>query len=89
MKHGAVLYTLFFPYRKGEAGLLTGARIAVAMSVTIETAVLVETLAALGGHVRVCSSNPFNIQDEAAAALAVGTEPSQGEVKLFLVHEKE
>eukprot|EP00116_Pleurobrachia_bachei_P015983 sb/3476245/ len=65
--------------RRGEAGLLRGARIAVAMSITIETAVLVETLAALGGHVRVCSSNPLTIQDEAAAALAIGTDPPLGE----------
>ncbi len=39
---------------------------------TIQTAVLIETLAALGADVRWCSCNIFSTQDHAAAAVAVG-----------------
>ena len=51
---------------------LAGKRIAVSLSITVQTAVLVETLAALGAKVRLASCNIFSTQDEAAAALVVG-----------------
>ena len=48
---------------------LAGARISVSLSITVQTAVLVETLLALGASVRLASCNIFSSQDEAAAAL--------------------
>ena len=48
---------------------LAGARISVSLSITVQTAVLVETLVALGAAVRLASCNIFSSQDEAAAAL--------------------
>ncbi|MDE2703816.1 MAG: adenosylhomocysteinase, partial [Gemmatimonadota bacterium] len=50
---------------------LAGARIAGSLHATIQTAVLIETLTALGAQVRWCSCNIFSTQDHAAAALAV------------------
>jgi len=53
---------------------LTGARITGSLHMTIQTAVLIETLAELGADVRWCSCNIFSTQDHAAAAIAkVGT----------------
>ncbi len=52
---------------------LAGARISVSLSITVQTAVLVETLVALGARVRLASCNIFSSQDEAAAALVVGS----------------
>ena len=49
---------------------LKGARIAGSLHMTIQTAVLVETLIALGAEVRWSSCNIFSTQDHAAAALA-------------------
>jgi adenosylhomocysteinase len=49
---------------------LTGSRIAGSLHMTIQTAVLIETLQALGGNVRWCSCNIFSTQDHAAAAVA-------------------
>ena len=49
---------------------LKGARIAGSLHMTIQTAVLVETLQALGAEVRWCSCNIFSTQDHAAAAVA-------------------
>ncbi|MDQ6639463.1 MAG: adenosylhomocysteinase, partial [Pseudomonadota bacterium] len=49
---------------------LKGARIAGSLHMTIQTAVLVETLQALGADVRWASCNIFSTQDHAAAALA-------------------
>src|SRR5438552_16939473 len=54
---------------------LRGARIAGSLHMTIQTAVLVETLQALGGEVRWASCNIFSTQDHAAAALAVSRTP--------------
>jgi adenosylhomocysteinase len=54
----------------GEAQPLKGARIAGCIHMTIQTAVLVETLQALGADVRWSSCNIFSTQDHAAAALA-------------------
>ena len=54
----------------GVAQPLAGARIAGSLHATIQTAVLIETLTALGAQVRWCSCNIFSTQDHAAAALA-------------------
>src|SRR5881409_3903661 len=51
---------------------LKGARIAGSLHMTIQTAVLIETLKALGAEVRWASCNIFSTQDHAAAAVAVG-----------------
>ncbi len=51
---------------------LRGARITGSLHMTIQTAVLIETLAALGAEVRWASCNIFSTQDHAAAAVAVG-----------------
>jgi adenosylhomocysteinase len=53
---------------------LAGARIAGSLHMTIQTAVLIETLAALGAEVRWASCNIFSTQDHAAAAVVVGPE---------------
>ena len=54
---------------------LAGARIAGSLHMTIQTAVLIETLQALGAEVRWASCNIFSTQDNAAAALAVAGTP--------------
>ncbi len=51
---------------------LKGARITGSLHMTVQTAVLIETLVALGAQVRWASCNIFSTQDEAAAAVAVG-----------------
>src|SRR5215212_7519527 len=51
---------------------LKGLRIMGSLHMTIQTAVLIETLSALGASVRWCSCNIFSTQDHAAAAVAVG-----------------
>jgi adenosylhomocysteinase len=56
----------------GEAQPLKGARIAGSLHMTVQTAVLIETLVALGAQVRWASCNIFSTQDEAAAAVVVG-----------------
>ena len=53
---------------------LAGARIAGSLHMTVQTAVLIETLVALGADVRWVSCNIFSSQDHAAAAVAVGPE---------------
>ena len=55
-----------------DAQPLKGARITGSLHMTVQTAVLIETLTALGAEVRWCSCNIFSTQDEAAAAVAVG-----------------
>ena len=55
---------------------LKGARITGSLHMTIQTAVLIETLTALGAEVRWCSCNIFSTQDHAAAAVAVGPQGS-------------
>ncbi|MGD0924885.1 MAG: adenosylhomocysteinase [Streptosporangiaceae bacterium] len=57
-----------------DAQPLRGARITGSLHMTIQTAVLIETLAALGAQVRWASCNIFSTQDHAAAAIAVGPE---------------
>ena len=54
------------------AAPLRGARITGSLHMTVQTAVLIETLRALGAEVRWCSCNIFSTQDHAAAAVAVG-----------------
>ncbi|SDS29510.1 adenosylhomocysteinase [Microterricola viridarii] len=56
----------------GASQPLAGARIAGSLHMTVQTAVLIETLTALGAQVRWASCNIFSTQDEAAAAIAVG-----------------
>ncbi len=58
--------------RYGDDKPLAGARIAGSLHMTIQTAVLIETLVALGAEVRWASCNIFSTQDHAAAAVAVG-----------------
>jgi adenosylhomocysteinase len=55
-----------------DAQPLKGARITGSLHMTIQTAVLIETLTALGADVRWCSCNIFSTQDHAAAAAVVG-----------------
>jgi adenosylhomocysteinase len=54
---------------------LKGARVAGSLHMTIQTAVLIETLKALGAEVRWASCNIFSTQDHAAAAIAAGGTP--------------
>src|SRR5690554_808204 len=61
--------------RYGDSKPLEGARIAGSLHMTIQTAVLIETLTALGAEVRWASCNIFSTQDHAAAAIAAGGNP--------------
>src|SRR5713101_5194515 len=54
---------------------LKGARVAGSLHMTIQTAVLIETLKALGAEVRWASCNIFSTQDHAAAAIAAAGVP--------------
>ena len=56
----------------GDSKPLTGARVTGSLHMTVQTAVLIETLVALGAQVRWASCNIFSTQDSAAAAVAVG-----------------
>jgi adenosylhomocysteinase len=56
----------------GPTQPLAGARVAGSLHMTVQTAVLIETLTALGAQVRWASCNIFSTQDEAAAAIVVG-----------------
>lgn len=56
----------------GVSQPLKGARITGSLHMTVQTAVLIETLVALGAQVRWASCNIFSTQDEAAAAIVVG-----------------
>ena len=59
----------------GGAKPLTGARIAGSLHMTVQTAVLIETLVALGAEVRWASCNIYSTQDHAAAAIAAAGIP--------------
>ncbi|MGB7243202.1 MAG: adenosylhomocysteinase, partial [Sulfitobacter sp.] len=59
----------------GESQPLKGARIVGSLHMTIQTAVLIETLVALGADVRWASCNIFSTQDHAASAIAAGGTP--------------
>jgi adenosylhomocysteinase len=60
---------------------LRGARITGSLHMTIQTAVLIETLTALGAEVRWASCNIFSTQDHAAAAIAVGPDGTPDDPK--------
>ncbi|WP_152185122.1 adenosylhomocysteinase [Segeticoccus rhizosphaerae] len=60
---------------------LKGARIAGSLHMTVQTAVLIETLTALGAEVRWASCNIFSTQDEAAAAVVVGPHGSPDDLQ--------
>jgi adenosylhomocysteinase len=59
----------------GPSQPLAGARISGSLHMTVQTAVLIETLTALGAHVRWASCNIFSTQDHAAAAIAAAGIP--------------
>jgi adenosylhomocysteinase len=65
---------------------LRGARITGSLHMTIQTAVLIETLVALGAEVRWASCNIFSTQDHAAAAVAVGPEGTPEEPRGVAVY---
>jgi adenosylhomocysteinase len=58
--------------RHGKTKPLAGVKVMGSLHMTIQTAVLIETLAELGADVRWCSCNIFSTQDQAAAAVVVG-----------------
>ena len=60
---------------------LKGARITGSLHMTVQTAILIETLVALGAQVRWASCNIFSTQDEAAAAVVVGLNGTVDEPK--------
>src|SRR5918992_4423415 len=65
----------------GEAQPLKGARVTGSLHMTVQTAVLIETLVALGAEVRWASCNIFSTQDHAAAAVVVGPDGTADEPK--------
>ncbi len=65
----------------GPTQPLAGARITGSLHMTVQTAVLIETLVALGAQVRWASCNIFSTQDEAAAAVVVGPSGSPGDLR--------
>ncbi len=65
----------------GESKPLRGARITGSLHMTVQTAVLIETLTALGAEVRWASCNIFSTQDHAAAAIAVGPDGTPDDPK--------
>src|SRR5262245_21428017 len=64
--------------RYGKTKPLAGARVMGSLHLTIQTAVLIETLAELGADVRWVSCNIFSTQDHAAAAVVVGRPETKG-----------
>src|SRR5699024_6566632 len=69
----------------GDSKPLKGARIAGSLHMTVQTAVLIETLVALGAQVRWGSCNIFSTQDEAAAAVVVGPDGTVDDPRGVLV----
>src|SRR5882724_8031495 len=67
------LMAIRYEYAKQQP--LKGARISGSLHMTIQTAVLIETLIALGAQVRWASCNIYSTQDHAAAAIAAGGTP--------------
>jgi adenosylhomocysteinase len=65
----------------GDSKPLAGAKIAGSLHMTVQTAVLIETLVALGAEVRWASCNIFSTQDHAAAAVVVGPDGTPDEPK--------
>ena len=70
----------------GKSQPLKGARISGSLHMTIQTAVLIETLVALGAEVRWASCNIFSTQDHAAAAVAIGPEGTVDDPKGVAVY---
>src|SRR5262245_14376961 len=64
-----------------ESRPLRGARVTGSLHMTVQTAVLIETLVTLGAEVRWSSCNIFSTQDHAAAAVAVGPEGTPDDPK--------
>ena len=64
---------------QAEAQPLRGARISGSLHMTVQTAVLIESLVALGAEVRWASCSIFSTQDHAAAAVVVGPNGSPAE----------
>src|SRR3954469_10583434 len=64
--------------KHGKTKPLTGARVMGSLHMTVQTAVLIETLAELGADVRWVSCNIFSTQDHAAAAVVVGRPETGG-----------
>src|SRR5688572_14020160 len=64
--------------RYGKSRPLAGVKIMGSLHMTVQTAVLIETLAHLGADVRWCSCNIFSTQDHAAAAVVVGRPETGG-----------
>ena len=73
------LMSLREQYGKGKP--LAGARIMGSLHMTVQTAVLIETLSILGADVRWVSCNIFSTQDHAAAAVVVGRPESNGTIE--------
>jgi len=67
--------------RYGDSKPLSGAKIAGSLHMTVQTAVLIETLTALGAEVRWASCNIFSTQDHAAAAIVVGPDGTSDDPK--------
>jgi adenosylhomocysteinase len=67
--------------RHGPDQPLAGARITGSLHMTVQTAVLIETLVALGAQVRWASCNIFSTQDHAAAAVAVGPDGTADDLR--------
>ena len=65
----------------GPTRPLAGAKIMGSLHMTVQTAVLIETLVALGAEVRWVSCNIFSTQDHAAAAVVVGPERHGGRAR--------
>ncbi|MGL5857461.1 MAG: adenosylhomocysteinase [Angustibacter sp.] len=65
----------------GTSQPLRGARISGSLHMTVQTAVLIETLVALGAQVRWASCNIFSTQDEAAAAVVVGPDGTPDDLR--------
>ena len=65
----------------GDSKPLTGAKIAGSLHMTVQTAVLIETLVELGADIRWASCNIFSTQDHAAAAVVVGPNGTAEEPK--------
>src|SRR5688500_2551508 len=65
----------------GDSKPLAGAKIAGSLHMTVQTAVLIETLVALGAEIRWASCNIFSTQDHAAAAVVVGPDGTSDDPK--------
>ncbi|MEN8377131.1 MAG: adenosylhomocysteinase, partial [Gemmatimonadota bacterium] len=72
--------------RYGNAKPLAGVKIMGSLHMTVQTAVLIETLTALGADVRWVSCNIFSTQDPAAAAVAVGPDGTPDEPRGIAVY---